>query len=187
MKAQVDYVTLYLQMYIAYNAWYCEATGTSNNRQAIGMLKKRVVIWDDYLNGKTLQSLKPYLQRLSELTQHQSLGKTQYWDGSITHASDWRSLIEFWYQVRCLLVHGSHVSPKLVWLAYETLDVFMGEIVARMHRYLTESASVNTFSNLGDGTSTGGASSAAVSDLQRRLQYKYLIAPDLWAVDMRRV
>lgn len=170
LKAQVDYVGLYIQLYISYNAWYCEATGTTNNRQAIGSLKKRAVIWDDYLHGRTLHSLKPYVSRLAEATQHEPFGKSIYWEGYLANTSDWRSLIEFWYQVRCLLVHGSYVSPKLVWLAYETLDAFMSEIIHRMQQSLKDTPKVQ-----------------GNTKLQRRLYNKYLASPDLWHVDMRRV
>ena len=111
-KAQVDYTELYVRLYISYNAWYRQVTATTNDREAISRLKKRFVIWDDYCSGNTLQRLRVYAERLSKLTYEQPLAGSAVWNGVIQTSQDWRSLIEFWYQVRCYLVHGSDVPPK---------------------------------------------------------------------------
>jgi hypothetical protein len=183
-RAQVDYVEYYIRMYVAYNAWYREVTMSMNDREALALLKKRVIIWDDYANGKTMRSLRTYMERLVDVTQHQPLGSTAHWNGTVNSATDWRSLIEFWYQVRCLLVHGSAVDAKYVWLAYETLDVFMGEIVSRIHKTLKSyEAAFGTAS-----TPTPDSSLASkVSEVQRKMYAKYITSPDIWHVDMKRV
>jgi len=135
-KARVDYEGHFLRMYITYNAWYREVTKTANDRQAISILKQRFVIWDDYCHGRVLLVLLPYMQRLSELTQQEPFPSMKlYWDGEVSGSKDWGSLIEFWYQVRCLVVHGSLVGQTYVWLAYETLDIFMAEIIERMQAH----------------------------------------------------
>ena len=186
-KAQIDYVQQYINMYVSYNAWYQEVTGTTNDREAIGHLKKRFVIWDDYSNGKTMRAMRPYLERLTELTQREPLSsRTAYWSGSIDSTTDWRSLIEFWYQVRCRLVHGSEVNTRYVWLAYETLDVFMGEIVSRMQKCITQ----EDIGKIKELNSLAGESSNRTERFQRiqnQLYQKYIASPDIWQVDMHRV
>jgi hypothetical protein len=185
-KGQIDYTELYIRMYIAYNAWYRQVTGTTNDREAIASLKKRFVIWDDYCKGKTMSHLKIYVERLSKLTSEQPVVKHTYWDGIVQNSDDWRSLIECWYQVRCMLVHGSEVSPRLVWLAYETLDLFMAEIVERMQACFTDKdlrrlEEVSTLASLEQNSDN------RFKRLQRKLQAKYIDSPNIWQVDMQRV
>jgi len=184
-KAQIDYTEQYIRMYITYNAWYREVTMTTNDRQALSVLKKRFVIWDDYINGRTMKILKLYVERLAELTQRDPLVSSRYWSGSIESWKDWRSLIEYWYQIRCLLVHGVYVKPRYVWLAYESLDVFMGEIIDRMQQCFDEKDLVR----MKELTSLAEADpdrSERFQQLQHKLYQKYIASPDIWQVDMQR-
>lgn len=186
-KAQIDYVEKYIQMYIAYNAWYHEVTGTTHDRQALDILKKRFIIWDDYTKGRTMKSLRVYMERLTELTQREPFSsKTLYWSGSIESSTDWRSLIEFWYQVRCRLVHGTEVRQKYVWLAYETLDIFIGEIVDRMQRCFTADDLIK-MKELNTLAATNGERNERFRQLQDKLYQKYVASPNIWQVDMERV
>lgn len=186
-KAQIDYIQQFISMYVAYNAWYREVTGTTNDRQAISVLKKRFVIWDDYCKGRTMHTLRPYLERLAELTQREPfMSSTVLWSGSLEGAQDWRSLIEFWYQVRCKLVHGSEVNPKYTWLAYETLDAFMGEIVTRMQKCIT-TADARKIRELNSVADKQAGRIERFEQLQNRLYQKYITSPDIWQVDMCRV
>jgi hypothetical protein len=186
-KAQIDYAEHFIRMYISYNAWYREVTNTSNDRQALDILKKRFIIWDDYKNGKTMRTLRIYMEQLAELTQREPLqSKTLYWSGSIEHAGDWRSLIEFWYQVRCRLVHGGKVGRRYVWLAYETLDVFMGEIVERMQKCFTP-ADLQKMKELNTISLLSGPRNERFRQLQDKLYQKYVTSPNIWQVDMKRV
>lgn len=184
-RAQIDYVEHYIRMYIAYNAWYREVTNTTNDRQAISQLKKRVVIWDDYANGKTLKQLRFYMEKLTDLTQKEPLVRTVNWSGSINSTTDYRSLIEYWYQVRCLLVHGSYIHPKYVWLAYETLDIFVSEIIHRMQSLIDTQISQNLL------VTPNGRKGASENDkfekLRQQLYRKYISSPNVWSVDMNRV
>jgi hypothetical protein len=185
-KAQVDYTEHYIRMYIAYNAWYRQVTGKTNDREALSVLKKRFVIWDDYCNGKTMMNLRVYVERLHKVTKESPLTSHMYWNGVVESKDDWRGLIEFWYQVRCLLVHGSEVSPKYVWLAYETLELFMAEIVNRMQTCFTD----KDLKRLEEVTTLAKAepgSNNRFKQLQRKLQAKYIDSPDIWQVDMQRV
>lgn len=185
-KAQVDYTELYIQMYIAYNAWYRQVTGTTNDREAIAILKKRFIIWDDYTKGKTMLSLRVYTDRLVKLTSERPLASNTVWDGTIQSSDDWRGLIEFWYRVRCMLVHGSEVSPRHVWLAYETLELFMAEIVDRMQACFTDK-DFQRLEELSTLAKSETGNSARFTHLKRKLQAKYIDSPDIWQVDMQRV
>jgi len=161
-------------------------TGSTNDREAIAILKKRFVIWDDYTKGKTLSNLKVYADRVSKLTTNAPLAQHAYWNGMVESSDDWRGLIEFWYQVRCRLMHGSEVSPRYVWLAYETLELFMGEIVERMQACFTE----KDFQRLEELTTlvkSETGKDARFRRLQQKLQAKYIESPDIWQVDMQRV
>lgn len=185
-KAQIDYADQFLKMYVAYNAWYYQVTGTNNDRQALSMLKKRFVIWDDYCNGKTMAPLKLYMEKLVELTQRDPLvSNTRYWNGEIDNTQDWRSLIEYWYQIRCLVVHGAEVRAKYVWLAYETLDTFMCEILDRIKACLDayDYQELKQLSSLAEASSKR---SQRFQKLQDKLYQKYIAMPDIWQVDMQR-
>ncbi len=184
-KAQVDYTELYIRMYIAYNAWYRQVTGSTNDREALSILKKRFVIWDDYCNGRTMTHLKMYAERVAKLTHEKPLGSHAYWNGAVTDATDWRSLIEYWYQIRCLLVHGSEVSPRYVWLAYETLEIFMGEIVSRMQACFTDK-DLERLEELSTLVRSDSNKDGRFKRLQQKLQAKYIDSPDIWQVDMQR-
>ena len=184
-KAQVDYTELYIRMYIAYNAWYRQVTGSTNDREAIALLKKRFVIWDDYCNGRTMANLRVYVERLSKLTTEHPLGSHAVWNGKVENSDDWRGLIEYWYRVRCLLVHGSEVSPRHVWLAYETLELFMAEIVGRMQACFTDK-DYQRLEELSTLVKTETGKDTRFRLLQRKLQAKYIESPDIWQVDMQR-
>ena len=70
------------------------------------------------------------MRHLVELTQREPLlssASRRYVE--IKNMTDWNSLLEFWYQVRCLVMHGSEVQPSYVYLAYQTLYIFMDQIV----------------------------------------------------------
>ena len=185
-KAQVDYIELYIRMYIAYNAWYRQVTGTTNDRESITLLKKRFVIWDDYVKGVTMQSLKLYVERLSKLTHQKPFIHSSSWSGTVQDSNDWKGLIEYWYQVRCMLVHGSEVQPRYVWLAYETLELFMAEIVSRMQACFTNEDYLR-LEELSTLVKTETGKDARFKLLQQKLQAKYIESPDIWQVDMQRV
>lgn len=185
-KAQVDYVAQYLHLYVAYNTWYGEVTGTNNNREAINALKKRHVIWAEYQEGEVMQALRLYLEKLVDLTQKQPLRTSLVgWSGEIDTVNDWRSLIEFWYQVRCIVVHGGEVSTQYVWLAYETLDIFMAEIVDRVHALL-EHYNPSEIRQLSKEVQQEDRRLERFSELQNKLYQKYVASPDIWNVDMQR-
>ena len=185
-KAQVDYTELYIRLYIAYNAWYRQVAGSTNDREAIAILKKRFVIWDDYTKGKTMPTLRVYAERLANATTEAPLPSSTVWSGTIQDADDWRGLIEFWYRVRCMLVHGSEVSPRHVWLAYETLEAFMAEIVERMQACFTDK-DLQRLEELSTLVKSETGKEARFRLLQRKLQAKYIDSPNIWQVDMQRV
>lgn len=186
-KAQVDYTDYFIKMYVAYNAWYREIALTTNDREALAVVKKRYIIWDDYTRGKTMRGLSIYMERLYDLTQREPfMSKTVYWTGSLESSTDWRSLIEFWYQVRCRLVHGIDVKSRYVWLAYETLNIFMDEILVRMNSCLKkhELESLKKQETPIKGTSS---ENERFQRLQNKLYRKYVFSADIWQVDMQRV
>ena len=185
-KSHIDYAQKYIARYISYNAWYRQVTGTSNDRQAIALLKKRFVIWDDYRNHKTMRPLFRYMEQLAELTQREPLmTHVQYWSGTVEDAHDWQSLIEYWYQVRCLVVHGACIKPMHLRLAYETLGVFMDEIINRMNACL----GATNYQQMDDPQKPleqTGISGNRFSKLQLKLYQRYIASPNVWDVDMQR-
>ncbi len=134
-KAQVDYAQQYILLYSAYNAWYREVTGDVSDRSALNMLKKRVVMWDEYARGTVMSELRLIMRGIVEVTHREPLRvtRTVHWSGEVQDVDDWRGLIEYWYRVRCLIVHGDVVGEQYVYLAYESLRVFLGEVIARMN------------------------------------------------------
>lgn len=189
-KAQIDYTVAFLRLYIAYNTWYTEVTCTTNDREALNRLKKRSVIWEDYCDNRTLYALKSYMERLVDVTHKEPLSGGGYWNGEIASVYDWRSLIECWYRVRCRIVHGGRVATQYAWLAYETLNIFMGEILRRVEGVLAsfDMEKLRRVSQkVANSTLSQSPSSRRHRDLQQRLYQKYTLAPDIWQVDMQRV
>jgi hypothetical protein len=185
-KAQVDYVEQYIRLYISYNAWYRNVTGTVNDREAISILKKRFIMWDDYCKGKTLIDMRLYVERLVILTNERPLVNNSVWNGVVKDSDDWRNIIEFWYQVRCFLVHGSDIPQKYVWLAYKTLELFMREIVQRMQSCFTDK-DMRRLEELSLIAASSADKNKRLLMLRRKLQAKYIESPDIWQVDMQRV
>lgn len=129
-KAQIDYLHHYMALYAAFNAWYRSVLGTINDRQAITRLRQGNDTWNEYRAGKAMPELLLHMRHLVELTQREPISyASPHWKGEVGHIYDWCSLLEYWYRVRCLVMHGSEVRPVYVYLAYETLNIFMGEII----------------------------------------------------------
>jgi len=131
-RAQTDYAQQYIPLYVAFNAWYRKITGKVNDRLALNELQRGNDLWDEYCAGTSLQQLCSPMKMLVELTQREPLSyAAPHWKGEVAHVGDWPSLIEYWYRVRCLVVHGSEIQNLYVYLAYETLNIFVGEIIRR--------------------------------------------------------
>lgn len=135
VRAQVDYAQQYILLYSAYNAWYREVTGEVGDRNALNKLKKRVIIWDEYARGVAMPELRLIMRGIVDVTHREPLkvARTARWSGEVQNADDWRGLIEYWYRVRCLVVHGDVVGERYVYLAYESLCIFLGEVITRMN------------------------------------------------------
>ena len=131
-RAQIDYVQHYMALYASFNAWYRETTGAQNDREALNRLRKGNDIWDAYLAGTALVALRQPMILLTECTQREPLSVvTPHWNGEVSSIKDWASLVEFWYRVRCLVMHGAVVRHTYVYLAYQTLNIFMAEVINR--------------------------------------------------------
>jgi len=132
-RAQIDYTGHYMAMYAAFNAWYRLITGFTNDRQALNALRLGNSLWNEYTDGIAMQELASYMNLLVECTQREPLSyATPHWKGEVGDMKDWPSLIEYWYRVRCLVMHGVAISPPYVYLAYETLNIFMREVIRRL-------------------------------------------------------
>jgi len=83
-------------------------------------------------------------------------------------------------------VHGAEVKPRYVWLAYETLDAFMGEIVDRMQQCVT-AEDLRNMKELNNLAAVEGSRGERFRELQNKLYQKYVASPDIWQVDMKRV
>jgi hypothetical protein len=182
-RAQLDYCDLYMRLFVAYNAWFRHVTGQPNDRASINALKKRFVIWDDYQRGRSMVQLHQKMIPIITMTgRDHSLGVV------VRDDEDWRNLIEFWYQVRCHLFHGSSLfsqSQQLVWakLAYESLNIFMAEVVDRMKRSFTNEDYVR-LQEVQTLLRSEGSDTERLTRLHESLQSKFVRSPDLWNVDM---
>lgn len=204
-RSQLDYFDQYINLFIAYNAWFKKVTDTTNDREAITSLKTRNGIWDQYINNETMLRLRLFMQQIVDVTSKKPLenltrSEDLHWDGVVVDINDWKSLIEFWYRVRCNLFHGSK-SPEdareaaIVKLAYLSLNEFMTEIVNRMKGNFT-SEDLNRMFELSltehpdKSTATGFAKEAherqwqSAQDEIKRLNEKFKSAKNLWEVDL---
>jgi hypothetical protein len=182
-RAQLDYCDLYMRLFVAYNAWFRHVTAQPNDRASINALKKRFVIWDDYQRGRSMQQLRLKLDPIITMTNRDhSLGVV------VRNDEDWQNLIEFWYQVRCHLFHGSSLfseSQQLTWakLAYESLNIFMAEVVDRMKRSFTNEDYIR-LQEVQTLLRSEGSDTERLIKLHESLQSKFVRSPDLWNVDM---
>lgn len=132
-RSELPYMDKYLMLYSAYNRWYAQVTHTDIDREALKQLKQRYGIWDEYRQGLTLGSLRHVMGQLADYTQKYPFPSNRRdWTGELNNEYDWQSLIEFWYQVRCRVVHGASVDLLYVRFAYETLAMFMDEVIRRI-------------------------------------------------------
>ena len=82
-------------------------------------------------------------------------------------------------------MHGTQVKARYVWYAYETLDVFMTEIISRMEQCFTEK-DMQRLQEVNVLAEVAGNRSDRFKVLQNKLQQKYISSPDIWQVDMQR-
>jgi hypothetical protein len=106
-----------------------------------------------------------------------------YWSGSVESKEDWKSLIEYWYQVRCIVVHGNTLQDQYVRLAYDTLSIYMVEIVSRMKRCFTAKDAVR-LSELSALIDAGSPHSERYQAYRSKLYDKFLLSPKAHQVDM---
>jgi len=189
-RSHIEYRDLFMRLYVAYNAWYRKVTGKSNDREAIAILGTRFVIWDEYTRGVSLVKLRRVMTQIAIHTKNRPMPvESGYWNGIVRDSDDWKGLISFWYEVRCGLFHGSsyalgHTSE--VQYAYESLYIFMDEVVRRMKGTFHGSDALRL-----DELKVLAAADTAGSERYRteaaHLQQKFITSPDLWNVDMARV
>ena len=184
-RARIDYSDLYVKEYIAYNAWFRKVTQSDEDHIGIRRVMKRFVIWDDYIHGRTLTSLSPVVEHIARLTRRSPC------DVDVSDAFDWKGLIQFWYQTRCDLFHGVTMPGYIqhderIRLAYESLHIFMTEIVRRMRHSFTDS----DFERLTEVQALLGSTKGPtdeLKDIETGLYQKFIHSPDIWNVDMERV
>jgi hypothetical protein len=188
-RSHIEYRDLYMRLYIAYNAWYRKTTGKDSDFEAMRALRTRFILWDEYVEGRSLVDLREIMIHIVVMTRNKPIRcESGYWDGIVKDSDDWKGLIHFWYEVRCGLFHGSLYAARHTQetkLAYESLYIFMSEIVKRMKA---------TFHN-GDLLRLGELQILAESNddmrqkyvqEQRKLRQKYIASGSLWNVDMMR-
>lgn len=190
-RARIDYSDLYVKQYIAYNAWFRKVTNCDVDHEAIKQVCRRFVIWDDYLHGRTLTMLGPVIEQIAQLTlKYPVRPMGPIWNGVVKDSCDWHGLIYFWYQTRCDLFHGltmpgyTHQDLQ-VQLAYESLSIFMAEIIKRMRYCFTDT----DFARLNEVRILLQSENGAASELKEieiSLHQKFIHSPDIWNVDMER-
>ena len=191
-RARIDYSDLYVKLYIAYNAWFRQVTQCDVDHDAIKLVTKRFVIWDDYVHGRTLSALSPIVDRIAGFTARNPIRPMGVsWNGIVLDAYDWRGLIYFWYQTRCDLFHGmtlpGYTSHDIrIKLAYESLSIFMAEITKRM-RYCFTDADFERLTEVRELLSSESGAESELKEIEASLYRKFIHAPDIWNVDMERV
>jgi len=176
-----------MRVYIAYNAWYRRVTGKTNDYEAIKLLQTRFVIWDDYVSGSALVELRKVMTHIAVYTKNNPVSvESGAWSGVVKDSNDWKALISFWYEVRCGLFHGSSYAIDHtieVRYAYESLYIFMDEIVKRM-RGTFKLEDTRRLKELEILTTAHNSMTVARIAEQTRLQQKFILSPELWNVDM---
>lgn len=190
-RAQIDYSDLFVKEYIAYNAWFRKVTHRTEDHEAIKEVSRRFVIWDDYLNGRTLTSLGSVVEQVADLTLRRPVRPMgTAWNGIVKDRYDWRGLIYFWYQTRCDLFHGlttpgHQQHDQQIKLAYESLNIFMSEIMRRM-RYCFTDTDFARLTEVRRLLHSDNGTVPELKEIEAHLQQKFIHSPDLWNVDMER-
>lgn len=190
-RAQIDYSDLFMRLYVSYNAWYRGVTGLQSDYDAIKHMQERFVIWDDYIHGCVMEPLRSVMQQITILTALRPLKSSlRTWCGVVSGPDDWQGLILYWYTVRCTLFHGDIVighahEDTQIKLAYESLNIFMTEIVTRMKRSF-DAADYDRLRQLQAPDISDKAGESQQQDDRQQLYEKYITSPDLWDVDMIR-
>ena len=128
--AHIRYADYYLRLYIAFNAWYQHVCDSTNDRVALNYLQQRTDMWERFWRAGRPLVVLSYLEHFVELTQRQPLPPRPHWDGSIRNKYDWPSLVESWYQIRCITVHGDEIGEEYLFYAYHTLRLFLEEVLS---------------------------------------------------------
>jgi len=187
-RSDISYADAYARLYISYNAWFHKVTGKQNSFEAIRLLKTRFVIWEEYERGSVLVRMRPVVERIVKYLRNDGAVHTPRWTVSLSNASDWTNLIQFWYEVRCELFHGNlnvMRDEQAVQLAYESLYLFMEEIVKRMK----QSFEPTDYVRLEELRVLAAADTNRQAEHVREsieLHRKYIDSPTLWQVDMQR-
>jgi hypothetical protein len=190
-RAQIDFSDLFMKTYIAYNVWFRKVTGCSEDHEAIKRVMQRFVIWDDYLHGRTLLDLMPVVEKISTFTWQRPIQPMNHaWDGIVKDRFDWKGLIYFWYQTRCDLFHGLTLPGRMahdtqIRLAYESLNIFMNEIMRRM-RYCFSDTDFKQLTEVRALLESENGAVESLKAIEARLHQKFIHSPDLWNVDMER-
>ena len=143
------------------------------------------------MHERTLVNLGSIVEQIAILTaKRPARPMGQVWGGCVKDRYDWHSLIYFWYQTRCDLFHGLTEPGRSyhdlqIKLAYESLNVFMGEIIRRMRYCFTDTDFAQLTEVRGLLSSENGALSE-LRELEASLYQKFIHSPDLWNVDMER-
>ncbi len=133
-RAQIDYANTYMALYASFNAWYRVYTQASNDREAINRLREHAGLWELFSQSPAAYQMVQRMIQLVECTQREPISyATPHWRGVVAHKQDWIGLVEYWYRVRCLVMHGAEVKPTYIYLAYETLNIFMGEVIQSLN------------------------------------------------------
>lgn len=136
--SRITYAPLYMQLYVAFNAWYRQETKAVSDRQALSMIKSRRDVWLHPRVRRIAPLLEPYIDRIIELTdKHPIYGPG--WSGSLENYDDWSGLVEYWYRVRCELFHGMlhediRHHRQYVQLAYITLSLYLQTVVDELQQ-----------------------------------------------------
>jgi len=191
-RAQIDYSDLFMKEYIAYNTWFRKVTGCSVDHETIKRVTRRFIIWEDYTHGRTLIELGPIVEKISLLTWGQPVQPMgSAWNGVVKDGLDWKGLIYFWYQTRCDLFHGLTLPGRAahdrqIKLAYESLNIFMTEIMRRM-RLCFSDVDYTKLTEVQKLLRADNGPVEALRAIETRLHQKFINAPDVWNVDMERV
>lgn len=135
-ESRVDYAGQYVKLFSAYNMWFSAISGETVDAAGIQALKRRPALWREVFQEECLPGLVSVMTKIMILTQHRPLIQKSGWKGYLEHPHDWAGLMDFWYAIRCDVVHGSRYLglshyPVLMKLAYESLFLYMNEIVLR--------------------------------------------------------
>lgn len=125
-RSTIDYIQLYLNLWIGFNSWFVAESGFErNDRSGIEWVKRQTTLKNLFEEGHLVRKFD--VNQIKVFLEQRPMNVDgNNWNGKLGNEKSWAQTVEFLYQVRCNLFHGrknpdDFNDRKLVEFAYSCL------------------------------------------------------------------